>query len=180
MSIAGGANSGVEQLLGILSNPEQFRSKLEELRAAAKVAEDQIALAAPASEIVQLREQLRKAKEAQDARDASASAHHAQMMSDAQEEVDALIAEAKKSAESMQREASAAFSKAQAARGEIDRQVGELETRTQALRERERSLLTTEQAHNIRQTDLEKREAAVEAERKRLAALASNLQSALG
>lgn len=59
MSISSGVVSGIDQLLSLLNNPEQLRATLEELKAAAKNAEDMIALAAPASEIPVLREKLR-------------------------------------------------------------------------------------------------------------------------
>lgn len=59
MSISSGVVSGIDQLLALLTNPDQLRATLEELKAAAKNAEDMIALAAPASEIPVLREKLR-------------------------------------------------------------------------------------------------------------------------
>lgn len=120
MSIVAGGNEFVDALK-LLGNQEAFQTRLAQLQEAEKRANDSIALVGPASEILMLREQAQR--EVEELRT---------MRSGATAEAAAIVADAKKRAETLTQEASALVDQQRAYGEEAKRKANELVTAAQA------------------------------------------------
>jgi len=89
-----GGNSSFAALVGLLDDPAKLKGKLEQLKKAEESANAVIALAGPASEIVQLRESIEHARKEAD-----------QNLADSHKEAGAIVQTARQEAEKIVRDA---------------------------------------------------------------------------
>jgi cell division septum initiation protein DivIVA len=180
MSITSGSSSEVDQLLALLNDPERFKKQLGELRATAKMAEEQVALAGPASEIVQLREKLKEEASGKEARQKAHEADCAKTLKAVEDKAKAVVAQAKAQADQIVADASSKLADARKQLENASARQAEVDTVRAELQSLETKLKGIEAMQVERGTSLVTREKAVEIERVRLAGIAKKLQAELG
>jgi len=178
--IAGNTASGVEVLLRILDNPKEYKTKLEQFSAAAKNADELISLAAPASEIIQIRGQLKKEREALTALWAEAERRRDTMLIEAKKEADKSILAASQKAVEIRAEAEQKMKQAQDKMNLAESKKSEAEANLKQ-RELELKNLRRETEAAAEQKELLRRQTlALATEQERLRGARESLAAALG
>lgn len=177
MSINGNTMAGVEQVLRLLDNPAAMQKALTELREGYERFREMAALAGPATEIVALREQIGKDKEAFDKATSEFERCKGDRMREALQESDRIVVDAQNKASATRAAADETMSKVLSVKAELDANVKQLKEDRLKL-DRERDVLNAyRQTLDNREKALEEAEAEVENERKRLAAVAAKFQA---
>lgn len=177
--IVGGMASGIELLVKVLDNPEQYRTKLEEIRNAAAEADALIALAGPASEIPQLREQLAKELEEAKVSKAAADAAAIKVIGEASAQAKRLLDAAEAKAVETTATAEAKLAQANAAQSSAAASMGEAKAAMAKVASEKANLDTWRSTVVQLSESVDRREAEVEAEKERLAMAAQRFQASL-
>lgn len=179
MNIAGVSTSGVEQLLGILTDPERFAAALAELQAAGNMAEEQIALAGPANEVIKMRDELRAWQANKGKLDAEAEEGRRAIIDGAKADAKALREEARKESAELTAQAQKVLDDAVARQSSVSAAKAISDATAYQLRELERGLDVQRQQQSIREAALNKQAGDVEAERLRLVGVAKAFHAEL-
>jgi F0F1-type ATP synthase membrane subunit b/b' len=167
-------------LLEVLRNSELFEQRLTQLRDTEKQAQEVIALAGPASEITQIREQLREDEAKREELMSNAKAQAESILSKATEDaksiVDGAEADAESIRDSVQKTLDAANSKLSEAQAEAQK-TGKLNSDFEMAKQ---ACHAREEALNARLLELEEERQLLADERKKLAGVRDQIAALLG
>ena len=176
---SGGVNSSASSLLKVLSDPSALKRSLDEFNDAKQAAADMVALAGPAGEILQLREQLGKTLDEEQTEAVRLKAECEALVFESQIEGKRLISNAESTAEEILTSAKNTHDQAEEVLAKANRVSSEVKAKVLEADRRATVLSAKEDSLNQRAAELDRREQELEGEKGKLAGLSEHIRQTL-
>jgi len=178
--IAGGQGSSSFAALELLANPTQLQARIDSLKAAEERANDVIALAGPAHEILQLREAIEN--DVAKAKEDLAACHEEceSLISGANDSARNIIDKATQEATSLEGQMRDRAARTEAALNEAQASLASLKKEPTYLDQREATLTSDREQLVSKETDLDSRESLLLQEKSKLATVREHIDQVLG
>lgn len=166
-------------LMDLLADPTKFQSRLDQLKKAEDAAKEQIALAGPASEIVNLRAEVDTLKAQAQEHEQHAREECERLIAEAGEQAKRIVADAQNEAGRLIEDANSVAAEAEDRRAQAQGERNAVERDRSALKARENELDAREQTLQQRAEDLAQERQSLEGDRARLVAARDAIELAL-